>query len=340
MGQSLVPYIRQYADLDKEVDSYRRGELSEFTISHYYYVWRLFIAFMGSKDVWKADSNDIARWMVSRVRKGVTPRTIYRDLGGINYYFEVLGKGANHGKPGKGTRISPTRDDLIRRVMRGMHRKHGRPMERKTPLLLDSLEKMLDQEPNDHVRGIRNKAILALAWGAALRVNETRMLDVTPEGNGMGWVEISDDGVLVHLRRSKANRYGKRKEIYAVPARTGAPKYCPVRLLRQWLKASGHASGPLFLPVGTSRVPRDGRLHRGTIRALVKRAARAIGLDVSHVGGQSLRAGCLTWLAMQQVNIYKIQDHSGHRDIRNLIDYIRKPKSAKDSALTGTRWTV
>jgi len=339
MGQSLVPVIREYIDLDKQVAIYRRADLSEFTIKHYFYVWRLFTNFMTPKDAWKADRDDVARWIAYRALRGLTPHTISRDLGGLHYYFEVLGKGAAHGKPGKGVRSSPARDDLVRRVLRGIYRKHGRPYERKTPLFLDSLEKMIDHQRRDRLCGIRNRAMLALAWGAALRINEIRMLDITPHGKGTGWIEISDDGVLVHLRRSKANRYGKYRELYAVPARNGAPKYCPVRLLREWLKASGRESGPLFPPVGSALKPFDRRINRNSIRTVIKRAAGAIGINAGEIGGQSLRAGCLTWLAMQNVNIHRIQEHSGHKDIRQLVDYIRKPKTAKDSPLAGTKWT-
>ena len=70
MGMSLVPLIREYVDLDKQVALYRRAELSEWTIIHYHYVWKLFSDFMAPKDAWKADGNDIARWMVSRIRRG------------------------------------------------------------------------------------------------------------------------------------------------------------------------------------------------------------------------------------------------------------------------------
>jgi integrase len=339
MGQSLVPVIREYIDLDKQVALYRRADLSEYTIRHYKYVWKLFTDFMAPKDAWKATGEDVARWMVSRILRGVTPHTVMRDRGGLHYYFEVLGKGAAHGKPGKGVRISPAREDLVKRVLRGIYRKHGRPYERKTPLLLDSLEKMIDHERSNLLCAIRNKAMFALAWGAALRVDEIRMLDMTPRGRGTGWIELSDEGVLVHLRRSKANRWGKYRELYAVPARHGAPKYCPVCLLRSWIAASGRQSGPLFPPVGTALKPFDRRINRNSIRTAIKRAAVAIGFEDRDIGGQSLRAGCLTWLSMQNVNIHKIQEHSGHKDIKALMEYIRRPKSAKDSPLTGTKWT-
>jgi hypothetical protein len=42
---------------------------------------------------------------------------------------------------------------------------------------------------------------------------------------------------------------------------------------------------------------------------------------------------------MQNVNIHRSQEHSGHKGIKALMDYIRRPKNAKDSPLKGTKWT-
>jgi hypothetical protein len=46
----------------------------------------------------------------------------------MNYYFERLGKGASYQRPGVGTRSSPARDALVIQTIRGIWRKHGRPL--------------------------------------------------------------------------------------------------------------------------------------------------------------------------------------------------------------------
>jgi integrase len=280
---------------------------------------------------------DVARWLASMAQRQVNPATIRSRMTAINYTFERAGKGAAHGRHGTATRRSPARDLVVLQTFRGILRKHGRPPTKKAPILLDSLEKMIDGQP-DTLLGIRNRALLVLGWGAALRTREIEMLDAAPGGKGDGWIEIQDDGVLVALRRSKTNQNRRRIERYGVPARPSAPKYCPVRLLRAWLRVAKISSGPLFLICQTRFAPRRKRLQKQAIRRMVKSAADGIGLDDHLIGAHSLRAGCLTWLNLEGVNPYRIKNHSGHRSIQSLLDYIRPPITPKSSPLMETRW--
>jgi integrase len=265
------------------------------------------------------------------------PVLLQRDIGGINYYFERLGKGAGHGRPGAGTRTSPARDSLVIQTWRGIARKHGRPSQQKRAILLDSLEKMIDLQP-ETLAGIRNRAMFVVGWGAALRIIELRALNASPGGNARGWVEVSDDGVVIHLRQSKTNQFRRRAEAYGIPARPSVPRYCPVKLMRKWLSASGISSGPLFPALRGGLYAEGKRINRNTLRTAIKNGAARIGMNPAEIGGQSLRRGCLTWLSLEGVNPFRIQDHSGHSDIRQLLRYIERPNVLKNSPLAETRW--
>jgi integrase len=194
---------------------------------------------------------------------------------------------------------------------------------------------MIDAQP-DTLLGRRNRALLAIGWGAALRGHELEMLDVAPGGDGHGWVEVRDDGLIVTLRRSKMNLGARGLEVYGIPARPKVPRHCPVELARAWLAAAGHVSGSFFRSIGGAASVRPKRLPRQNIRRIVKEGARAIGLDAGAVGGHSLRAGCLTWLFLQGVAPLRIQKHSGHADMQALIAYVRPPRDPRASPLAAT----
>ena len=71
---------------------------------------------LGVQGCLEGDSADVARWLASCALRGLNPHSIRRDLAGLHYHFEILGKGAAHGEPGKGIRVSPGRDSMIARV--------------------------------------------------------------------------------------------------------------------------------------------------------------------------------------------------------------------------------
>jgi len=337
MRKDLTVAVRDYAALEKQVRLYQAGDLIPLTRRLYDDIWQSFTNFMSPKDVWKAEPMDVARYITARVLKGITPGTLKRDLGGINYYFERLGKGANHGRPGVGTRVSPARNNLVMQTWRGISRKHGRRSQQKRALLLDSLEKMIDHQP-DTLAGIRNRAMLVIGWGAALRIIELQALNAKSGGSSDSWIEVTDEGVVVHLRQSKTNQFRRRAETYGIPARLGAPRYCPVRLMRKWLIASGIKSGPLFPSLRGGLYAEGRRINRNTLRTAIKNGAAKIGINAADIGGQSLRRGCLTWLSLEGVNPFRIQDHSGHSDIQQLLRYIERPHVLKSSPLLETRW--
>ena len=101
-----------YIELDKKVRQFQAGDLSPLTRRLYDDIWQSFTNFLAPKDVWKAEPMDVARYITTRILRGVTVGTIKRDMGSINYHFERFGKGASHGRPGVGTRPSPARDPL------------------------------------------------------------------------------------------------------------------------------------------------------------------------------------------------------------------------------------
>lgn len=335
MIKDLTVAVRDYTVLDQGVRAFQAASRQPSTWVSYRLAWQRFVDFSAPKDAWKATPEDVAHWCVWLVGKGLSVSTISGSLSALKFHYEQLGKGYAQGRPGVATRKSPTDSELVRRVLRGINRKHGRPPLRKAPLLLDSVEKMMDVQRND-LAGLRNRAILSLAWASCRRVSEIYGLNVDRVGDG--WVEYDDHGLVVVLRRSKSNQDFRIEERYGVPARPSAPRYCPVQLVRAWIDAAELSTGPLFPAILRNGRSRGRRLRYDALDRLVKSAAAKIGLDPMSVSPHSLRIGCITWLYLEGVHPERIREQSGHKDLQTLFHYIRPYKRSSSSPLAETRW--
>jgi integrase len=238
---------------------------------------------------------------------------------------------------GIGTRPSPAKTPLVRLMMRGLSKAQGKDVRQKHPLSLQDLERMIAGEP-DTLRGLRNRAMYVIGWGAALRAGEVLSLDVKKGNASNGWIEWSSNGLVVHLLRSKSNQAGRRHECYGIPARPKKPRYCPVRILARWLSASRIKAGPLFRNIGMGQSIKPSRLgFQGLYRAMRYRAVK-VGLPPDTVSSGSLRAGCITWLFHQGVAPSRILTHSGHASIATMLPYLRMDGDPRNSPLHRTKW--
>ena len=72
-----------------------------------------------------------------------------------------------------------------------------------------------------------------------------------------------------------------------------------------------------------------------SIARLVKRHARAQGLDPDMIAGHSLRAGFLTEAARTRASLAKMQEVSRHKSVKVLLGYVRSAEMFEGHAGTG-----
>jgi integrase len=101
------------------------------------------------------------------------------------------------------------------------------------------------------------------------------------------------------------------------------PLTCPVRSPRAWLDGAAIASGPSFRSVDRRANVSAQRLTDQSVALIVKRRAKAAGLDWERYAGHSLRSGLSTAAAMADVSERAIMAQTGHKSLPMVRRYIR-----------------
>jgi integrase len=169
--------------------------------------------------------------------------------------------------------------------------------------------------------GLRDRALLALGFAGAFRRSELVALEVAD-------LEPMADGLRVTIRRSKTDQEGIGQEI-------AIPRGCriePVLAVESWLAASGISEGPIFRQIKKGGHIQPEALSGHSAAVIVKRRARAAGLDPSTFAGHSLRAGFLTSAAEAGSSVLKMVEVSRHKSVDMLTTYVRRSNLFREHA--------
>ena len=131
----------------------------------------------------------------------------------------------------------------------------------------------------DKLAGLRDRALLLIGFGGALRRSELVALDVDD-------IAEAETGLLVTIRGSKTDQ--ERQGVTIAVARGDIA--CPARALRDWLDAAGIKAGALFRPIDKGGTVPASRLTDRSVANIVKAYAERAGFDASMFSGHSLRA--------------------------------------------------
>ena len=207
--------------------------------------------------------------------------------------------------------------------MRGIRRTYGSARVRKAPAVAGKMLGMVATAP-DKLAGLRDRALLLIGFGGALRRSELVALDAAD-------IEETETGLLVKIRGSKTDQ----ERAGATIAIARGDVACPAKALREWLDAAGIESGPIFRPIDKGGTVRTSRLTDRSVANIIKPYAGRAGFDASTFSGHSLRAGFLTSAAGKGASIFKMMDVSRHKSVDTLRGYVRDAELFKDHAGTG-----
>lgn len=180
-----------------------------------------------------------------------------------------------------------------------------------TPITVAELRRMSRALPPT-LAGARDRAVLLVGFGAALRPGELVALGV------------SDVAVGRHGLRVESGRGGLR-----VPFGS-APELCAVTAWTAWARAGRLTAGPAF-----RAVDRHGRvgaepLGEKAVGRIVRRSATAAGLDATRFTGRSLRRGMVDAAVANGTSRTAIMRQTGHRSARLVRSYIEAAGWSRD----------
>ena len=346
----LEPAAPRLEALSEKARDYARNARSQNTQRAYDSDWRQFSSWLRRQDfdVSPPDPRTVGLYLAAcmqsgRGREAVSVATLERRLSGVCWRYRQLGEALD------------VSDPHIATVLAGIRRAHGRPPVQKEAIFADDLLAMLATLEND-LRGLRDKAILAIGFAGGLRRSEIVGLDCGPDQSedGTGWIEIFGRGKTEEASRAdeddigasmKGDSEGSRAAnegglLLTINGKTGwreveigrgsSPLTCPVAMLETWMRLGRIAHGPVFRPVtrknggvGTERLT-DKHVAR-----LVQKTALAAGIrgDLSEgerklaFSGHSLRAGLASSAQIEEAHV---QRHLGHASAEMTRRYQRK----------------
>ncbi len=228
--------------------------------------------------------------------------TLYRRLSGISQAHQAAGF------------PTPTTEAQVRLVFQGIRRTLGSAPDQKNAAITAEVRAMVESLSPTTLIGARDRALLLVGFAGAFRRSELVSLDVAD-------VTFNVDGLIVQLRRSKTDQEGEGRKV-GLPFGSN-PLTCPVRSLRAWLTAAAIIGGPIFRPVDRHANIAVTRLTDQSVALVVKRCARAAGLDWARYAGHSLRSGLATAAAMADVSERAIMAQTGHKSLPMVRRYIR-----------------
>ncbi len=172
--------------LSEKARDYARNARADNTQRAYESDWRQFAAWLrrSGLDPLPPDPQTVGLYLAAcmegvRGREPVSVATLERRLAGICWHYRQRGEPLD------------TSDRHISTVLAGIRRAHARPPVQKEAIFADELLAMLSVLEMD-LRGIRDRAILAIGFAGGLRRSEIVGLDCGPDQSedGTGWIEI------------------------------------------------------------------------------------------------------------------------------------------------------
>lgn len=286
--------------------------------------WERFCAFCDVRNVeaLPAHPDIVALFAHVEAEAGIAPVTIGRRIAAINHHHKEAGH------------ISPSAVDsagVIAQMVAGVRRRYARKKEQKAPAAAEVLKAMLATIEGDGIRAMRDRAILAVGMAGAFRRSEIAAMQLAD-------LAFVAKGVRIAIPKSKRDQESLG-QIVAIPE---GRFIRPVALLSAWIECAGllgedpvsgtKRQGHVFRRLTRSDGVTADPITDKTVARLVKACAAAANLDPKLYSGHSLRAGFLTEAAAKRANMFKMKDHSRHKSLDTVADYVRDASMFEDHA--------
>ena len=175
----------------------------------------------------------------------------------------------------------PTKDPDVTIEMRRMHRKLGRSSSQAGSINIDTLDKLLSAT-DDSIRGLRDRALLLVAYDTLCRRSELVSLQVK---DVKITIKSGIESTLILLRKSKTDQDSMGK-VLRLSRRASLA-------LMEWIRKLPEGQENIFC--GLNRAGNISlNLGGGQVNRIYKRIAKKAGLDesiIKGISGHSMRVG-------------------------------------------------
>lgn len=266
-----------------------------------------FVGLVGTEEFRAVTRSHVLAWRAQLEGRGLAGATIRRKLAALASLFDHLleNNAVTGGNP-----------------VHGVKRPRVESNEGKTPALGDHQAKqLLDAPDTETLKGLRDRAILAVLLYHGLRREEAARLMVADiqERRGIKYLQI----------------HGKGGKLRYLPLHPVAAER-----IHAYLQVSGYhqeeSKVPLFKPL-RGRQTGAGVTANG-IYAMVGGYAKAVGIEVAGLGVHGLRATAATNALENEADIAKVQAWLGHANISTTRIYDRRQLRAEDSPTFKVRY--
>lgn len=258
------------------------------------------------------DHDTLVRYLLAKAVV-LNPRTLDLHLTAISQWHHYQGM------------TDPVRDPLVRKIMEGIRRTHGRPKQKAKALRLEHLAQMVSYLRGlpDSPRQRRDIAIVLTGFFGAFRRSEL----VAIQAEDLTW---EPEGLLIHLPRSKTDQQATGL-VRALPF--GDASCCPASAIKIWMDVASITSGPLFRPINRWDQIQPRQLNPGAINTLLKSLAQACQFDFApDLSSHSFRRGLSTSAARERIDFELIKKQGGWRNDATVWEYIEEGQQFSDNA--------
>ena len=265
--------------------------------------WRAYCQWAGGVDAAVAGgATALANWAAHLHTIGRKPATVRRKIAGARAHLrERTGNAPDSA--------------ALRAVLSGAKRQAAHIQKRARPLTAEFVAAVVDAMPSGGLAAMRDKALLLVAWQAALRRSEAAALH---------WqdCEAHGAGMVLTIRQSK-----HRIEAETLPlVAADNPRYCPIEALRAWREALAPPcdNAPMFPRIRRGGKAAGAAICAATVGLVLRRWLVNAGINPSGFSAHSLRAGFLTSAALAGTPMYRLMEHSRHKRSETLDAYVRE----------------
>lgn len=221
--------------------------------------------------------------------------------------------------------VDPTKNPIVRKVLRGVQELHPAEQKRATPLQIEQLAQV-DSGLADAIasaraagdrpaalRHLRDRALFLLGFWRGFRSDELSRLHVEHIR------VVPGEGMECYLPRTKTDRHLKG-QTFRAPQLT---RMCPVSAYRDWVQAADLHNGPVFRRVDRWGNLGEDALNVDSLLPLLRRVLQATGVDAAQLySTHSLRRGFASWATANGWDLQTLMEHVGWKSQQSAMRYI------------------